>query len=463
VAFGVAVGIALNPAAAGFDLRAENAAVVHPTGKRTTVPVSAEEGMRFEPASVEVPVGNELVIELTNNDPTNVHDLVLASGTSSGRLEYGQTVTVEAGVIGAPVEGWCSIVGHRSMEMTFDVVTLGTDGTPMHEGIATDDSRSGHAGVHDSSDPSAVDPVSGVDLGATPGDGFQPRSPVLEPVRGKVEDGHRIHRVRLDVEELPQEIAPALKLQAWTYNGRYMGPTLHGEVGDIFEITLHNGGSMGHSVDFHAGTVAPDEPMRTIAPGESLVYRFEAVRSGSWLYHCSTAPMSAHIAAGMFGAVVIDPPGLPEVDHEYLLVQNETYLGPAGDSDGPADAAVAPENVATGVPSLTMFNGHATQYMHAPLAAQVGDRVRIWVLAAGPSKGVSFHVVGGQFDTVYKEGVYLLRPGETGGGGAQVLDLASAQGGFVELEFSEPGTYPFVNHSLAEAERGAKDLIRVSP
>ncbi|SMF09903.1 hypothetical protein SAMN06296028_1091 [Kocuria indica] len=165
----------------------------------------------------------------------------------------------------------------------------------------------------------------------------------------------------------------------------------------------------------------------------------------------------------MFGAVVIDPPGLPEVDHEYLLVQNETYLGPAGDSDGPADAAVAPENVATGVPSLTMFNGHATQYMHAPLAAQVGDRVRIWVLAAGPSKGVSFHVVGGQFDTVYKEGVYLLRPGETGGGGAQVLDLASAQGGFVELEFSEPGTYPFVNHSLAEAERGAKGLIRVSP
>ncbi|MFI7741984.1 multicopper oxidase domain-containing protein [Kocuria sp. HR5S1] len=68
-----------------------------------------------------------------------------------------------------------------------------------------------------------------------------------------------------------------------------------------------------------------------ITPGESLVHRFEAVRSGIWLYHCSTAPMSTHVAAGMFGAVVIDPPGLPEVDRDYLLVQNETHLGPPED------------------------------------------------------------------------------------------------------------------------------------
>nr|WP_262925623.1 hypothetical protein [Kocuria atrinae] len=50
------------------------------------------------------------------------------------------------------------------------------------------------------------------------------------------------------------------------------------------------------------------------------------MRSGIWLYHCSTAPMSTHVAAGMFGAVIIDPPNLPDVDREYLLVQNETYV-----------------------------------------------------------------------------------------------------------------------------------------
>lgn len=465
VSLGVIVGIALNPAAAGFDLRTQGAGPVPATGRTTTVQVSAEEGMRFEPASVEVPVGNELVIELTNNDPTNVHDLVLASGSSSGRVARGQTVTVDAGVIGGPVEGWCSIVGHRTMGMGFDVIAVGADGTAVDAAPVAAQEVAGHAGMH----AAAPDPAAAVDFDAAPGDRFGTRSPVLEPADGEVEEGRRVHRVELDVEETTQEIAPGVELQAWTYNGRYLGPTLHGQVGDVFEITLVNEGSMGHSVDFHAGALAPDGPMRTIAPGESLVYRFEAARSGIWLYHCSTAPMSTHLAAGMFGAVVIDPPGLPAVDREYLLVQSETYLSPDGDAvdgdavDGAAQAAVDPEKVARGVPSLTMFNGHATQYVHDPLTARTGERVRIWVLAAGPSKGMSFHVVGGQFDSVHKEGAHLLPPGGAGQGGAQALDLAPAQGGFVELEFSEPGTYPFVNHSLAEAERGARGLIRVAP
>ena len=37
------------------------------------------------PASVSVPVGDRLVIELHNTDPSDVHDLVLANGVSSGR------------------------------------------------------------------------------------------------------------------------------------------------------------------------------------------------------------------------------------------------------------------------------------------------------------------------------------------------------------------------------------------
>ena len=67
--------------------------------------------------------------------------------------------------------------------------------------------------------------------------------------------------------------------------------------------------------------------MRTIAPGESLLYKFTATRAGIWMYHCSTMPMSAHIANGMFGTVVIEPDDLPEVDKSYVLAQSEFYLG----------------------------------------------------------------------------------------------------------------------------------------
>jgi nitrite reductase (NO-forming) len=194
--------------------------------------------------------------------------------------------------------------------------------------------------------------------------------------------------------------------------------------------------------------------MRTIDPGQSLVYRFTATAPGIWMYHCSSMPMSAHIAAGMFGAVVIDPPGLPAVDRSYVLLQSELYLGPQG---GTVDVA----KLQAERPDAVVFNGYADQYDARPLTAKVGERVRIWVLDAGPDRATSFHVVGGQFDTVYKEGAYLLRRGS--GGAGQALDLAPAQGGFVELTFPQAGHYPFVSHYMVDAERGAHGVVEVTP
>ncbi|MBF0809055.1 multicopper oxidase domain-containing protein [Rothia nasimurium] len=88
---------------------------------------------------------------------------------------------------------------------------------------------------------------------------YQTRDATLAPVADcESIDGRTVHRQTLDVQELPREVAPGVNLNAWTFNGSYMGPTLRGRVGDIFEITLINNGSMGHSVDFHAGTVSPE-------------------------------------------------------------------------------------------------------------------------------------------------------------------------------------------------------------
>lgn len=459
VLLAIAAGIAVAPQSAGFSLAGGNSSSAEGTGETTEVTMHARQDMRFDPSEIRVPQGNRLVVHLTNDDPTTVHDLVFANGATSGRLDPGASATVDVGVISNRLEGWCSVIGHRSMGMTVDVIPVDAQGQEV-----TATGTDGSHGSHGHAEHTGTEPAQAADLNAAPGEGFTTRSPALAPSSNET-----VHRMTLDVQEVAREVAPGVTLDAWTYNGQYMGPTLRGKVGDTFEITLTNGGTMGHSVDFHAGDISPDQAMRTIAPGESLVYRFTAHRSGIWLYHCSTMPMSSHVAAGMFGAVMIDPPNLPSVDREYLLVQSETYLA-APSPDQPdlpegVNAVVNPEKIAAKQPSFTMFNGHATQYMHDPLTARPGERVRIWVLTAGPSEGLSFHVVGGQFDTVYKEGAYQLSPdgpGNPGGtGGAQALDLAPAQGGFVELDFREPGTYTFVNHSFAEAERGARGLIRV--
>ena len=455
----------------------EAAAAAASTGETTTVTVTME-GMRFTPDVIGVPAGNALVIELVN-EGDQVHDLVLANGASSGRVFPGKSATVEVGVIAADLEGWCSVAGHRVMGMTLDVVVTGGTAAVAEGAAAGGEGGGNTAGESDvAMDHGSMDhgemtgdaPSAAEDLdlmGPAPAD-FTARDAALAPaatsgtdafgtVSSPDPDGEgTLHELTMTVGEAEVEVAPGVTQKLWTFNGTAPGPTLRGQVGDTFEITLVNDGSLGHSIDFHAGALAPDEPMRTLDPGASLTYTFRADRSGIWMYHCGTMPMSLHIANGMFGAVVIDPPGLEEVDREYLLVQSEMYLGPQG---GVADAA----RIATQNPDLVVFNGYANGYRYDQLEARAGERVRFWVLDVGPNRPSSFHIVGGQFDTVFLEGDWQLRDGgSTGTGGSQALGLQPAQGGFVELVFPEAGHYSAVSHIMSDAEKGAGAVVAVT-
>ncbi|MFV0252549.1 MAG: multicopper oxidase domain-containing protein [Beutenbergiaceae bacterium] len=437
----VATAVSIDPAVIGGD---SAAAGVASTGETVVVQVEARD-MRFYPDTVEVAPGTEVIIELTNTDDSQVHDLVLDSGVSSGRLAPGESATIDVGVVGRSTDGWCSIIGHRQMGMLFNIVVTGDDATAQSGDPGEPQPSSGHEGSMPA-DGSAVD----LDLMREPEDGFTARDPVLPPPPSGT-----THELTFQVTEQVQEVAPGVTQTLWTFNGTAPGPLLHGKIGDRFIITLVNDGTIGHSVDFHAGALAPDQPMRTIAPGESLTYAFTAERAGIWMYHCSTPPLSAHIANGMFGAVVIEPNDLPEVDREYILVSSEFYLGPEG---GEVDT----DKVNAEDPDLVVFNGYSRGYDFDQLRVNTGERVRFWVLNAGPNRSLPFHVIGGQFDTVWNEGAYTLRPDDPGGGGSQVLPLMPAQGGFVELVFPEAGHYPFVSHAMVDAERGAHGFVEVT-
>jgi nitrite reductase (NO-forming) len=281
------------------------------------------------------------------------------------------------------------------------------------------------------------------DFAAAAPEGFEPRDPVApQPMPGTV------HQVRFEVREEQVEIAPGVSQLMWTFNGEVPGPILRGKIGDTFEITLVNKGTMGHSIDFHASKVAWDDEMRTIAPGESLVYRFVAQHAGIFMYHCGTAPVVHHIAMGMYGAIIVDSPELAPVDHEYVFVQSELYKDPK--PTAPLDLAPLLAEQWDAV----VFNGYVNQYRDHPIKVQPGERIRVWVQDDGPSENSSFHVVGTIFDTVFKEGTYLLRP-DARQGGSQALDLQPAQGGFVEFTLDEHGLYPFVTHKFASASKGA--------
>jgi nitrite reductase (NO-forming) len=265
-----------------------------------------------------------------------------------------------------------------------------------------------------------------------------------------------LHEIELVMTERQMTVATGFEQLVWTFGDEVPGPVMRVKVGDTVRITLKNPetNSLPHSIDFHASMVAWNDEMRSINPGEELVYEFTADYAGVFMYHCGTAPALHHIANGMYGMIIVEPEGgLPPVDHEYAFVQSEWYLGPQNEiTDLTKAAAGAPS------PDFVVFNGVAMQYADHPIEVPVGETVRVFVLNAGPNVDSSFHVVGTIFHSVIKEGVHLVE-GNEGNWGAQAVDLAPAQGAIIEMRFAEDGLYPIVTHAFNYVGRGAMGLF----
>ncbi len=286
-----------------------------------------------------------------------------------------------------------------------------------------------------------------IDPAATPGPTWKPFDPTLAPASGST-----VHNVTFHIRDVVRDVAPGISQTVWTFNDRSPGPILRGHIGDVFNVTLINDAKVPHSIDFHASRTAMDKNMRELSPGQSLVYQFQAQYSGIFMYHCGSPPTLEHIANGMFGAVVIDPPNLAPVGHEYVMIQSELYLGPKGE---PGDYAKMTADAPDGV----VFNGYYDQYKFAPITVPLHSHIRIWVLNVGPSDISSFHIVGTIFNTVFKEGAYTLPAGSPGG--SQALDLMPAQGGFIETTLDDPGHYTIVTHRFVDVGKGAAGTIVV--
>lgn len=235
------------------------------------------------------------------------------------------------------------------------------------------------------------------------------------------------------------------------------GPTLRVMVGDTLRVTFKNPASnaMPHSLDFHASMVAWNDEMRDINPGEELLYEFTATKAGVFMYHCGTAGVLSHLMNGMYGMIIVEPEGgLAAVDREFFMVQGEWYIGPQGQVGDLAKATAGASD-----PQFVTFNGIAAQYRDNPIQVGVGERIRLFVLDAGPNLDSSFHIVGTIFDEVIKEGI-ALRRGNEGNWGSQAVDLSPAQGAIVEFTLAEDGLYPFVTHAFNFPDNGAVGLFQ---
>lgn len=246
--------------------------------------------------------------------------------------------------------------------------------------------------------------------------------------------------------------------QYWTFNGTVPGPMLRAMQGDTVVIHLHNGdGAMTHSIDLHAVSgPGGGSTLTQTAPGQDSTFTFKALQPGLYIYHCATPPVSVHISNGMYGMILVEPPGgLPKVDHEFYLVQSEFYTTAPSASGGLV--SFSGSQMMLEHPTYVVFNGEKGAFMGSnALHAKVGEKIRLFV-GVGTWLPSNFHVIGAIFDNVYPDG---------GIGGTVLHNIQTVivpAGGSAIIEFTpkEPGTYTFVDHSMPHMDAGAMGQIVV--
>jgi len=271
---------------------------------------------------------------------------------------------------------------------------------------------------------------------------------------------------RIPIKDASLEIAKGVKYDGWTFGGTVPGPVLRIRQGDRVRVNVVNETVMPHSIDFHAARIPANVAYRMINPKDSVSFEFTAKDAGAFMVHCGTPPVTMHLMQGMYFAIIVDPKDGwgTKADKEFVLVQSEFYAKP-GDTSNVASAVAVPmqpdwKAAMAKNASYVVFNGRAFQYKDHPLKVDVGDRVRFFVVNAGPTFDSDFHVVGAVFDRVYPDANpdHVLT-------GVQTY-LVPAGGGVVfetvfDKNASGEGLYAFVTHSFADAEKGAVGLIQV--
>lgn len=252
----------------------------------------------------------------------------------------------------------------------------------------------------------------------------------------------------------------------WTFNGGVPGPFVRARVGDTLDISFTNNDESGmwHNLDFHAiSGPGGGAPVLTAIKGETRSGQFKLLYPGLFVYHCAIAPVATHMANGMYGCILVEPEqGLPPVDKEYFVVQSEFYTN--DEPDDPKDLkrtlSLNEERLNAETPTHVVFNGAVGAHVDEggqPLKANVGDKVRLYVANVGPNLISSFHVIGGIFDKVYREGDLISPPAR----GLQTTLVPAGGVTIVELNTPVPGTLTLVDHAITRIEKGAVAFLNV--
>ncbi|MBK8026384.1 MAG: nitrite reductase, copper-containing [Chloroflexi bacterium] len=395
-------------------------------------------------------VGDTVRITVVNGDPV-LHDLTISVlNLTTGQLIQDEQQSVIEFVASEPGEYVysCSVPGHHEIGMWG---TLRIDGPASVDGAGDQAAAPQEAAAAQTSAtiaPAAADAVSVVrdpaDMPAPIGD----RGPT---------------NVRIDPStvEVTGILADGTTFSYFTFDGQVPGPMLRVRQGDTVEMHIHNdaGSLFPHSIDLHSVTGPGGGAVYTqTMPGAETVFTFKALNAGLYVYHCATPSIPHHISSGMYGLILVEPPGgLPPVDREFYVMQGDIYTEYPYGAQGHQTFSM--DHMSHEDADYLVFNGAAgglTSDEHA-LRASVGETVRIFFGVGGPNYTSSLHMIGEIFDRVYDQASITSAPLTD----VQTTMVPSGGATVVEFQVDVPGRYILVDHSLSRMERGLAAFMLV--
>jgi nitrite reductase (NO-forming) len=291
------------------------------------------------------------------------------------------------------------------------------------------------------------------------------RTPRLHPVADEP-----AKQVRLDATHGLIDLGPDGKLVGWSFGGQIPGPTVRLRVGDRVRFTMTNRTDepiagltfegRPHSIEIGGVLIDREDSGRLVAPGETLDMELTAMDPGVHLYRSGHPSGAEPVAAGMYGMLVVDPAGGfdPPADREYAIVQSEVYAGadPEGRHLGKSPVKLL-DGRALAAKRPTHF-GYAGQFAGSGLVlpAQVGERLRLFVLNAGPHATARFQIKGLPVDNLWPADAIDPKAPDAG-----LAVLPPGRGAVLEVVVGSRERFAFGDQQLAG--RGLAGIIDAAP
>jgi len=306
-------------------------------------------------------------------------------------------------------------------------------------GVAAASQLAGAADRHGTSDPHTV--MTG---GMPPVErsGIDPTRFLTHFDYGQVDrmaNGRTVREYSVSVVDREIEVMPGVVYPAWTLNGQVPGPTLRCTEGDLLRVRFANASQHPHTLHFHGFHPANmDGVFEVVEPGDTFLYEFDARPFGLHLYHCHVMPLKKHIAKGLYGAFIIDPPRPRRPANEMVMVMNGFDTNFDGENE------------------IYAVNTVPFAYQINPIPLVRGQLNRIYLVNILEFDLVNSIHVHANFFHVFRTGTSLV-PGEF----TDTITMGQGERHILEFTYDRVGKFMFHAHQSEFAELGWMGLFDV--